>query len=577
MGAGVGYDDAAMQDAQLVKAICDGDKDAFAELYDRYSDNVYAFLCTVTRNREEAADALQDTFLAAATRMHQLRDPAKLRSWLFAIARHNAMHSFARTSKQQPLEDVDVIDSGPQPSEVAESQELAELLRQAAGGLGEQERVVLGLHLEQGLQGQELGDALGVSASHAYVLMNRMRQQVERSVGALLVARQGRQDCAKLQDLLKSWDGRFSVLWRKRVARHVDSCQVCEELRKRLVSPIAMMAVPPLIPAPAEAREAILEQLELVGFRSKLSEEAGAGEGESSPADADRVPEGADQVQFSSAAAAEPWPKRYGGFPPPMVRSRRRPVALAIAAAFLLLLFAGPVAGGFEGAVSPAGADVPLEFPYLAGSPSAQEPQVHQSAPLPTPSQPNVRPPGGTSADVPDPSPSPSVQPSPDPSTSPRAPQSPGAERTPQENPSSSPVDDTAPSLRVSVQPPRVYATSCAGRTDPTQAEVSAFASDQSGIDEVTLSYQGASTKMTSSGGGYSATVGPFRSPGKILLTVRATDGGGLSTTRSASLEVYCPQDPAPVGQLRAPQDQTTPEPTRAPTTLQYTPPERGR
>lgn len=43
------------------------------------------------RDRDEAADVLHDTFLVAGARLHHLRDPAKLRPWLFAIARHETL------------------------------------------------------------------------------------------------------------------------------------------------------------------------------------------------------------------------------------------------------------------------------------------------------------------------------------------------------------------------------------------------------------------------------------------------------------------------------------------------------
>ncbi len=169
--------------------------------------------------------------------MDQLRDPEKLRPWLYAIARHLAMKSLKRSGKLDPLdEDFELADTSAGPSEVAAQSELATLFRDAAEGLGAQDRIVMDLHLRQGLEGQELGDALGVTPGHAYVLLSRMRDQVERSLGALMVARQGSKDCRKLEAILKPWDGRFTATWRKRVARHVDGCDICGELRKRIVT-----------------------------------------------------------------------------------------------------------------------------------------------------------------------------------------------------------------------------------------------------------------------------------------------------------------------------------------------------
>ncbi len=315
-GRKVDYYDLAMDDAPLVRAACEGDKQAFADIYDRYSDRIFSFLCTVVRNREDAADLLQDTFLTAAARMDQLRDPEKLRPWLYAIARHLAMKSLKRSGKLDPLdEDFELADTSAGPSEVAAQSELAILFQEAAEGLGAQDRIVMDLHLRQGLEGRELGDALGVTPGHAYVMLSRMRDQVERSLGVLMVARQGSKDCRKLEAILKPWDGRFTATWRKRVARHVDGCEICGELRKRIVSPAAMLGAVPLIAAPAYAREAVLEKMQLVGFESDV-----------------------DSVDAQNDYGKERWPSNNGGFPPPMARRRRPPLAAMVAAVIVLVL-----------------------------------------------------------------------------------------------------------------------------------------------------------------------------------------------------------------------------------------------
>lgn len=543
----MGYDDAAMDDAELVRAVCEGDKQAFADVYDRYSGNIYAFLCTVTRNREEAADALQDTFLAAGSRMHQLRDPSKLRPWLFAIARHNALHGISRTAKHDPLEDVEVIDSGPDPSEVAASSELAELIRDAADGLGEQERVVLGLHLEHGLQGQELADALGVTDGHAYVLMNRMRQQVERALGALLVARQGQRDCETLQTMLRPWDGRFSVLWRKRVARHVDGCEVCAALRKRLVSPVSMMAVPPLIPAPAEARDFVLDHVRLTGSAAPAGDFAGSDVG---------APQARRLKSGGGGSGSKPWPAKRGGFPPPMVKPRRSGAAMALVAALVLMFFAGPTAGGSESDPQPVvSAAVPLEFPQVTESPLAQDGAIEQSPPpLPRPVDeavssrrrasprpvPVAAPSSNSGVDAAD-------EPSPDPAQSP----GPAAESP---SPPVEEKDEEAPSLTVRVRPQRIYASGCAAEDDPTQAQVSAAVSDDSGIAAVVLTYQQTSTTMSLSGDAYTAAIGPFNAPGTVQFQVHAEDEQGNVATRNGSVEVVCDNTtPSRSSDLQAP------------------------
>jgi hypothetical protein len=115
---------------------------------------------------------------------------------------------------------------------------------------------------------------LGTSAEHAYVLLNRLRTSVERTLGAFLVARLGRDDCNELAALLSTWDGRFSPLIRKRVARHVDGCVVCSDRRGALASPSALLAMVPLVAAPLELREVVLTSARLPSERGPSDKSA---------------------------------------------------------------------------------------------------------------------------------------------------------------------------------------------------------------------------------------------------------------------------------------------------------------
>jgi RNA polymerase sigma factor (sigma-70 family) len=299
-------------DAELVLAARSGDQGAFADIYDRYADRIHDFCHSILRDRHEAADAMQDTFVLASQRMGQLREPAKLRSWLFAIARHEALRRAKARSRAIPTEDAgaDLAAVDAAPDDIVSGQDAGAIVWEAAAGLSMRDQALLDLHVRQGLDGQELAEAIGTTASHAYVLTHRLREQVERSIGALLVARLGRDDCEELQRVLKGWDGTYSPLWRKRVARHVDDCEICFERRKILTSPLSLLAAFAAVPAPVALREITIERMR------------GA----------------------SNAQPVGRWsrPSARGGFPPSMFPKRRRRRALAVAATAMLL-----VSGGF--------------------------------------------------------------------------------------------------------------------------------------------------------------------------------------------------------------------------------------
>ena len=250
-------------DAELVAQALAGDRDAFAAIYDRYADRIHDFCRATLRSNEEAADATQETFMLAWQHLARLRDPARVRAWLYAIARHEALRRARRSAGFDLQEPPDMAAPAAESPELqVEEAELRELVWAAAGGLEPRDRAVLDLSVRQGLDGAELADALGVRREHAYVLASNVRKRVERALGALLVARLGRRDCPELAAMLADWDGAYAPDVRRRVTRHVDSCETCFERRRALASPIALLATVPIATAPAILRDRTLGALE---------------------------------------------------------------------------------------------------------------------------------------------------------------------------------------------------------------------------------------------------------------------------------------------------------------------------
>jgi len=265
--------DPVSTDADLVAGVLAGDQASFAAVYDRYADRLYDFAQSMLRERQDAADAVADAFVTAAEKLSQLRDPSLLRPWLYSVTRRECLRRLEQRKRVAfDAEDRLVVmpDENLGPAELAEVEALRRLVWDAAAGLNDRDRAVLDLHLRQGLDGTELAEALDVKPSHAYTMMNRLRGQLERSIGALTIARLGRDECEDLDLLLADWDGRFSPLVRKRVARHVDDCEVCDRRRAVLANPFAaaFAAIAPLA-APAGLRDRVLDGVQLVAHRPR--------------------------------------------------------------------------------------------------------------------------------------------------------------------------------------------------------------------------------------------------------------------------------------------------------------------
>jgi RNA polymerase sigma factor (sigma-70 family) len=240
-----------MHDREVVAAIVAGDPAGLAEAYDRYATPLYSFCRTMLREPADAADAVQDTFVIAAPRMAGLRDPERLRSWLYAVARNECHRRLRAGSQHASIEEApDVTDEAADVAADVERADLRALVRDALGGVGPTEREVLELQLRQGLSGGEVASVLGISRNHAHALLSRARDQLGTSLGALVVARTGRQDCPELDAMLRDWDGALTVLMRKRLNRHVERCDVCSGRRRQAVSPAMLLGIAPIAALP---------------------------------------------------------------------------------------------------------------------------------------------------------------------------------------------------------------------------------------------------------------------------------------------------------------------------------------
>ena len=519
-------EEAPAPDAQLVADVLTGDREAFAAIYDRYGDKLYDFAHSMLRQREEAEDAVADSFVLVAERLGQLRDPERLRPWLYAIVRSECLRRLKARKRVAYGGDeqlVEMADTSISPEAEAEQSALRDLVWDASAGLADRDRAMLDLHLRQGLEGAELGEAMGVTASNAYVMLNRMRTQVERSLGALLIARLGRDDCDELDGILVDWDGRFSPLIRKRVARHVDSCDICEARRRRIVSPLALLAGVPAMAAPLSLRDRVLNDTQLVAYtgpppgpatpfwRRRRNQAAAAGAAALLVAGTVMFwPGEADEPSSTPSVSEEVTPT-----PEPTPTDTPSPKPSAGLLAGTLEFSTRVIDLGSKETSAPVRltntGDAPKTFrvstttPWLTFAPASGSIGPGASATVVVTAQRSKLAEGKANGAV---------------TVTWERGSVPIAVRLTQGGPPS-------------VGPPTVGASSC--RSGVRTVKVSVAASDASGLDSVILKWTGSvgsgSSTMSGSGSSWSGVMGPFQGGGQVSLSVTATDAKGNTST----------------------------------------------
>jgi len=285
-----------VQDGEIVAAIVAWDPVGLAAAYDNYAPALYAYCRTLLSAPTDAADAVQDTYLVAAAKLAGLRDPDRLRPWLYSVARNECFRRLRARGLSAPLDAVvEVTSNDPGLALGPGREELRDLVVDALSGLNPGDREIIELNLRHVLDGDDLADVLGVSSSQAHALTSRARAQFEGALGALLVARTGR-ECEELDGILAGWDGEMTVLLRKRVNRHIENCDACGQRKRGELSPAMLLSMLPMVAIPVSLRERVLR---LADDPSPLS----------------------DGHREMVARRAEPFDR--SGFPKPVARPRR--------------------------------------------------------------------------------------------------------------------------------------------------------------------------------------------------------------------------------------------------------------
>jgi RNA polymerase sigma factor (sigma-70 family) len=247
-----------MKDREIVAAVTADDPAGLAEAYDKYAEPLYGYCGWMLSEPDRAADAVQDTFVIATASLGGLRDPRRLRSWLYAVARNECRRRRLRVGEAGPDEAADLADPSADAGDNTERAELRGIVRAAMDGLKPGEREVIELGLRHDLSGADLAAVLGVSRNQAHAFASRARGRLEREVGVLLVARTGRWACPALDLMLYDWDGQLTAPMRKQVARHTGQCDACAYRRRSALRPAALDGMASLAALPRGLREKVL-------------------------------------------------------------------------------------------------------------------------------------------------------------------------------------------------------------------------------------------------------------------------------------------------------------------------------
>ncbi|HLA92951.1 MAG TPA: sigma-70 family RNA polymerase sigma factor [Actinomycetota bacterium] len=186
-GVTVAVDLSDARDRELVEAIARGEEEAFRGLFGRYAPTALALARRVVRQPFLAEEIVQEAFLAV------WRNPAgfdrqrgSVKAWLMGMVHHRAVDAVRREESQrrraeesQRSDPVVVLDHADQVAEAVGAPQEREAVRNALGGLPEQQRQVIELMYFDGLSQSKIAERLdlplGTVKSRTLLGMRRLR------------------------------------------------------------------------------------------------------------------------------------------------------------------------------------------------------------------------------------------------------------------------------------------------------------------------------------------------------------------------------------------------------------------
>lgn len=187
-------------DHELVAHACSGSEGAYRELLGRYQRPVFSLVYRMVRDREQAEDLAQETFVKVFNNIERYDPQYKFSSWIFKIASNLAIDHLRRKELQtvsldgsrmaQTAEEVEasrisVASDDETPEEALEAKELGAEIERAIGKLRPEYRTAILLRHVEGRPYEEIAVIMGIPLGTVKTFIHRARLELREALAHL--------------------------------------------------------------------------------------------------------------------------------------------------------------------------------------------------------------------------------------------------------------------------------------------------------------------------------------------------------------------------------------------------------
>jgi RNA polymerase sigma-70 factor (ECF subfamily) len=192
----------ALTDHELVALAQKGSEKAYRELLGRYQRPVFSLVYRMLRDREQAEDLAQETFVRVFNNIGRYDPKYKFSSWIFKIATNLTIDHirkkevatvsidgsrYAVTSDEIEASTITVASDDENPEELLEAKELGESIEGAIGALRPEYRTAILLRHVEGREYQEIADIMSLPLGTVKTFIHRARHELRAKLEHLRV------------------------------------------------------------------------------------------------------------------------------------------------------------------------------------------------------------------------------------------------------------------------------------------------------------------------------------------------------------------------------------------------------
>lgn len=172
-----------INEVNIISQVVNGNTGAYRLLVDQYKDLVFSLVLKILRNREEAEEVTQDTFLKAYHALPTFKNESRFSTWLFRIGYNTAI---SRTRKKvivtSVIDDYVIdnlsIDTVQENLDQIDQDEKMRILKTAIDKLSEDEQLLINLFYFNKQNIEEICVITGLSESNVKVKLHRIRKKM---------------------------------------------------------------------------------------------------------------------------------------------------------------------------------------------------------------------------------------------------------------------------------------------------------------------------------------------------------------------------------------------------------------